>query len=165
MIKGFKQFLLSDVCLSCLGCCRFKDEKSEWRAKVGSKEVEGCKEILKCLDERNYLKTQKDGDVNLCSFLHSEENVCAIYDSRPFECQLYPFILIKDKGEIGVYVHLSCPYVQDNLNSEVFAEYVKYLKIFFQEKDVHLFLQQNKEIVGDYLNCRDEFQMLFILEG
>ena len=42
MFSDLPQFVPQSVCLSCDGCCRFKEEQSSWRPKaVGDEKVQG----------------------------------------------------------------------------------------------------------------------------
>lgn len=38
MLQNFKQFVPSNVCLSCDGCCRFKQSDSRWRPHMTKEE-------------------------------------------------------------------------------------------------------------------------------
>ena len=83
-------------------------------------------------------------------FLNGADNTCGIYTKRPFECSLYPFILSQTPDAVKVYVHLSCPYVQDHLPRADFDAYVAYLKEFFRRADIREFLSHNKAMFHDY---------------
>ena len=99
MCSDMKQFLRSDVCLSCEGCCRFNKEKSEWRPKVTNAEIKLISEEKIASGERveedGYLNDKLCHGTHVCTFFNPEDSTCAIYDIRPFECRLYPFVLTK----------------------------------------------------------------------
>ncbi|MCI0405004.1 MAG: phosphoribosylanthranilate isomerase [candidate division Zixibacteria bacterium] len=40
MPEELKQFVPQEVCLACDGCCRFKEDSSEWRPKVAKTELD-----------------------------------------------------------------------------------------------------------------------------
>ena len=96
-------------------------------------------------------------------FLIREDNTCGIYTKRPFECSLYPFILSQTPDAVKVYVHLSCPYVQDHLSRAGFDAYVAYLKEFFRREDIREFLSRNKAMFHDYSSYAPELLHLFDL--
>ena len=171
MLENLKQFVPSQVCLSCDGCCRFKEEKSAWRPKVGAAErkhivVDGASladRVLskKYVDEENSLKTVPCHGLHVCTFFNPEDHTCGIYQRRPFECRLYPFILAKKEGEIVVYAHGNCPHVQQYRQHPSFQDYVKYLKKYFAQSEVIEFLRQNPFLAGDYSAYESEMEYLF----
>ena len=169
MLIGFKQFVPSLVCLSCDGCCRFKEAESIWRPKVGLEEIGRAhqnglaKEIFATAmsHQGGAIKTTPCGDGHCCSFFNRDDNTCRIYEHRPFECQLYPFLLAKRDSFIYLAVHLLCPFVQGNYDTLVYAEYVQYLKEFFDQDDALSFVQRNTLLAGDYASYQGEIEYLF----
>lgn len=157
-----KQFVPSDVCLGCDGCCQFQQQGTDWRAKVGVEERDALDAATQ-IDHAGYLKTCAHGDQHRCVFFNPKTHHCAVYDRRPFDCQLYPFVLSRVPEGIGVYMHLSCPYVQTMLNTDALKNYVNYLKGFFDEYETQIFLLKNPEVVHDYQNYMDELTHLFTL--
>ena len=97
-----------------------------------------------------YIKTIPAFGQHFCRFLNGTDNTCGVYARRPFECQLYPFILSVTADAVGVYVHLGCPFVQDQERTENYNAYVEYLKGFFNRLEVREFLTRNKAMFHDY---------------
>ena len=139
---SLKQFVPSEVCLKCDGCCRYKEADSIWRP-AGD------------------IKTIQTRGMYFCEFLNGKDNTCGIYTKRPFECSLYPFILSQESDAVKVYAHLSCPYVQDYLPHADFDAYAAYLKEFFRREDVREFLSHNKAMFHDYSPYAPELLYLF----
>ena len=172
MIDGLKQFVPSEVCLKCDGCCRFKEKESLWRPKIAKEEIERLsrhdlfsKIFSKSMVEKNgYIKTTSCGSGHQCHFFENKTNTCRIYGERPFECQLYPFVLTKNKGEVAVDVHHHCPYVQEHRNTQHFQDYADYLKQFFKREDVRNFMAGHSHLVSDYSSHQDELEFLFSLD-
>ena len=150
---SLKQFVPSETCLKCDGCCRYKEADSAWRPKLGVSDQVNLAALITAhdvLDAQAYIKTTQVCGGHSCQFLNNSDNTCGLYTKRPFECLLYPVILSKTPDAIKVYMHLSCPYVQDHLPHAEFAAYVVYLKEFFHRANVREFLALNKSMLHDY---------------
>ncbi len=163
---SLKQFVPSEICLRCDGCCRYKQADSAWRPKVGAEDQKDLAALItghEALDEQAYVKTIQACGQHFCRFLNQGDNTCGVYAQRPFECSLYPFILSQGPDSVKLYVHLSCPYVQDHMNHEMFEAYVSYLKEFFGRPGIRQFLSHNKAMFHDYSAYAPELLHLFDL--
>ena len=163
---SLKQFVPSEVCLKCKGCCRYKSADSVWRPKLGPSDQESLSSLINAggvLDPQAYVTTVQSCAEHLCRFLNTGDNTCGIYTNRPFECSLYPFILSFSGDFVKVYVHLSCPYVQDYLSRPYYEAHIAYLREFFRRSDVREFLSRNKSMLHDYSNFAAELLYLFDL--
>ena len=164
-----KQFVPSAVCLSCDGCCRFKEEQSPWRPKITEDEIarKGKRDLLSeiyskdKIDASGHIKTTCSAGHHFCSFFSPQDNTCGVYDVRPFECELYPFVLTKKDGKTIIAAHHNCPFIQMQRNAAEFEAYAAYLKEFFAQKDVLDFLKKNPTLVGEYSNYEEELEYLF----
>ena len=170
MFSTMKQFLSSDVCLSCEGCCRFDKEKSDWRPKAGKSEerpimaslpLDKKIESRSIIEKGGYLKDKLCHGMYACTFFNSDDSTCGIYHDRPFECRLYPFVLTRWRQKSAVCVHLPCPYVQKKKSSLEYDQYVVYLKELFQKQEVESFLRENSHLFGDYLGYEKEVEWVF----
>lgn len=167
MGPDIRQFVPSSVCLSCDGCCRFKEDKSPWRPKITQgEEASGraglAAEIFRdvAVDQDRALPTIACGGEHHCVFFHDGAHTCGIYTHRPFECALYPFIVSHESGSLKLYVHLSCPHIQDYYGTESYQEYVAYLKGRVGQEDVQVFLSTNRTMFQDYSPYGDELQWI-----
>jgi hypothetical protein len=161
-----QQFVSSEVCLKCDGCCRYKEADSIWRPKLGMRDQESLTDQITgniVLDSQGYIKTIQTCGKHFCGFLNGADNTCGIYTKRPFECSLYPFIISKTPDAVKVYAHLSCPYVQDHLPRAGFDAYAAYLKEFFRRGDIREFLSRDKAMFHDYSPYAPELLHLFDL--
>ena len=161
---NLKQFVPSEVCLKCDGCCRYKEVDSAWRPKLGQDDQKDLAVLITAgdaLDTEGYIKTIQSCGQHFCRFLNGADNTCGIYTKRPFECSVYPFIISKTPDAVKVYVHLSCPYVQDHLPRPDYETYVAYLKDFFRREDIRGFLIRNKGMFHDYTSYAAELLHLF----
>jgi uncharacterized protein len=173
---SLKQFVPSEVCLKCDGCCRYKEADSAWRPKLGQDEQAGLAALITAgdiLDSQGYIKAiqassphaghSRELERHFCRFLNQGDNTCGIYTKRPFECSLYPFILSKAHDAVKVYAHLACPFVQDHLPRADFDAYAAYLKEFFRRAETKGFLSRNKAMFHDYSPYTSELLHLFDL--
>ncbi len=164
-----KQFVPSEVCLKCDGCCRFKEERSPWRPKVAKEEIQTAKKGLaeeifsKAIMLDHHIKTVSCQGHHLCSFFEAKTNTCRIYPTRPFECQLYPFVMTRSNVETILTVHHHCPFIQQKRHSQDFQEYVDYLKRFFADPEVAGFLDRNPALMGEYPEHEEELEYLFTI--
>ncbi|MBF0483912.1 MAG: YkgJ family cysteine cluster protein [Candidatus Omnitrophica bacterium] len=160
MLEGLPSFAISEVCLKCDGCCRFYEPESSWRPRCGKEEIKaiGRPDII---DERSYIRAPQSGDKFLCVCLAKDEHCCDIYTKRPFECKVYPFVLMKRGNKIVLSAHTSCPMVGQHRNTQKFFDYEKQLKEFFARPEVLDFLRNNKHLAGDYPGYQEEFEDLF----
>ena len=163
MFSPLKQFVPQSVCLSCDGCCRFKEEDSSWRPKISDEERLTQKIFKENVDTLSRLKTKKCSTGHACQFFNLLDNTCTIYSSRPFECQFYPFLIEKKDDSPNVSAHLNCPYVQEKLHSDEFREYVAYLKEYFQKDENKSFIRNNPALIEDYSAHSAELLQLFPL--
>lgn len=130
-VQILSQWVPQQYCFTCQGCCRFDDGKSIWRPQITKKEIK--KKIFESrVDNKGFLKTKKNKTSFICCFLDDKKYCCRIYQQRPFECQLYPFLLISQKNQTLLAVHLACPFIQENRQTTGFYEQVDILKRFFR---------------------------------
>jgi len=159
---GFLQFVPQKVCLSCDGCCRFKQPDSSWRPKAAQEEIgEGHDHEL---DGNGYIRAVECRGQVQCMHFQAEGNTCGIYERRPFECRLYPFLLMKRNGAGAIGVHLSCPYIQQKRQEDDFKNYVEDLKRYFHRRETLEFIQRNQLLLGDYSDYEQEVEYLFDLQ-
>ena len=167
MIKDLPHFVPQKVCLSCDGCCRFAEVNSSWRPRMAREEIENrrsfAKILLKELDEDNAIKAVECRGQSQCVFFNADENTCQVYEERPFECRLYPFLLVKKGDDLSVGVRLSCPYIQEKRHDIEFKNYVESLQQYFQQQEVLEFARRNNALFGDYPECEQEIEHLFEL--
>jgi Fe-S-cluster containining protein len=70
----------------------------------------------KTLDKRIRAVSNPSGEGFICSFLNLNDNKCKIYARRPFECQLYPFLINLKGKRIILNLDLNCQYLKEKLN-------------------------------------------------
>jgi Fe-S-cluster containining protein len=159
-----KQFILKDVCLKCQGCCRFQEPSSVWAPCLLEEEIQ---EFLDknlpfasiSADRRIQPISNPDQEGFICPFLNIKDNKCKVYDFRPFECQLYPFLIsIRDK-KVLLTLDLNCPYARQNLNSKEFKDYTDYLTAFLNSAKQKRILKDNPQIIQAYEQVTDVIEL------
>jgi Fe-S-cluster containining protein len=150
-----KQFIPQEICLECQGCCRFSQRDSVWSPSLLNEEVE---ELLKnkipplfISSDKKILLRQPAAEGNfVCSFFTPEENLCKIYPWRPFECQLYPFLINRKGGKVFLALDLHCPFVAKKIKTRDFEDCVLYLTEFLNSPPQAEILKNNPQIIQVY---------------
>ena len=160
-----KQFVPSEACLKCQGCCRFKEEDSVWSPCLLDEEVldlidkEGIPPAALSMERRLQLVSSSGKEGFFCPFLKIDGNECRIYASRPFECQLYPFLLSLRNKQVLLTVDLNCPYIKDKLNTSEFKEYTDYLAKYLNSPACLKTLKENPQILQAYEEVLDVVEL------
>jgi len=127
-----KQLLPSRVCLKCQGCCRFLHRETLWSPfllKEDIQELLAHKIPPSLISSTNKIRLfpDIDNDNFVCAFLNTQDNRCKVYPFRPFECQLYPFLINRKLNKVFLACDLRCPFAKENLNTEGFKKHTRYL--------------------------------------
>ena len=150
-----KQVIPKDYCLSCLGCCRFSEQDSVWLPHLLEKEAQELLKkdfpaaLISCDKKIRSIPYPAQNNF-ICSFLQPKDNKCKIYAFRPFECQLYPFLISRKGEEAFLALDLKCPFVKENLESQKFKAYIRYLTGFFNNPRKIKGLKNNPQIIQIY---------------
>ena len=93
-----KQFVPQEYCLKCQGCCRFREQDSVWLPCLMDEEIQGLLEqnippAAISMARKIQPEAHPKGDGFICAFFDLDINKCKVYNLRPFECQLYPFLI------------------------------------------------------------------------
>lgn len=150
-----KQFIPKEYCLGCQGCCRFQEPDSVWLPCLLDSEIQGLYKkgivplaVSSSKRIRPIPSTTEDNFV--CAFLTPKDNKCKIYPLRPFECQLYPFLINRKEDKVFLGLDLKCPFVQERLKSRQFKEYVKDLASALNSPSLKGLLKNNPQIIQAY---------------
>lgn len=138
-----KQFVSSNFCLKCEGCCRFNQQDTIWSPRLLNEEKEKLDKKIRLLSN------PKQGNF-ICACFDIRDNKCKVYAFRPFECQLYPFLINRKAEDIFLAVDLRCPFIKENLKGQSFKDYSQYLTNFLNSPGQLNILQNNPQIVQAY---------------
>ncbi len=150
-----KQIIPSEACLKCEGCCRFSQKETIWSPFLLAEEIEELLEnnippSLISGDKKIRLKPlEKQGNF-ICVFFNQEENKCKIYNLRPFECRLYPFIINRNGEKIFLAIDQNCPFAKKNLENQTFKEYTFYLTDLLHQPSCIDILRSNPQLIQAY---------------
>ncbi|MCX5694671.1 MAG: YkgJ family cysteine cluster protein [Candidatus Omnitrophica bacterium] len=156
-----KQFVPQEFCIKCQGCCRFKEENSVWSPCLLDEEVQefldkpGIPAASITIDRRIQPIANPAGADFICPFLGTSDNKCKVYNIRPFECQLYPFLINLRKSKVLLTVDLNCPYVYQAINSQEAKDYIVYLTNYLNSSPLRLMLKDNPQIIQAYEEVRE----------
>jgi len=156
-----KRFVPSDVCLACSGCCRFPEAQSVWGPFFLFEEIRLLAEaglVPSCLFTHPDYAAGRGAWINLmeedghffCPCLAADRHTCRIYAHRPFDCRLYPFILVREATGLFLAVDEKCPYVQKQADAAAFRGHVAYLTRLLSGSQGVAFLRAHPDIVQDY---------------
>lgn len=159
-----KQFVPESTCLKCQGCCRFKEMDSAWVPCLLEEEVQ---DLIDQDIPPAYINMQRKirpvanprGEGFICAFLESQANKCRIYNKRPFECQLYPFLINLRQGKVILTVDLNCPYISEKINTREFKEYAEYLAAYLNSPEQLEILRDNPQIIQAYEDVLDVVEL------
>ena len=155
-----KQFVPSEVCLKCKGCCRFNDMNSVWAPCLLDEDIQNLLDrdipsAVISIDKRLLSIPVEGAATYLCPFLGSDGNKCKVYDIRPFECQLYPFLLSVRNKKINLTIDLNCPYASEMVNKKEFKDYMEYLTAYLNSPAQVELLKENPHILQAYEDVLD----------
>jgi Fe-S-cluster containining protein len=156
-----KQFVPQEFCLQCRLCCRFKEANSVWSPCLLDEEIQTLLDkptvpvASISLDRRIQPIANPQGVGFICPFLETLDNKCKIYSTRPFECQLYPFLINVRKDKVLLTVDLNCPYVYAKINSQEAKDYIVYLTHYLNSGPLRSLLKDNPQIIQAYEEVRE----------
>lgn len=95
----------------------------------------------------------------ICTFLNPPDNKCKIYEFRPLECQLYPFLIALRDKKVMLTVDLNCPYAKENINTEKFKQYTEYLAAHLNSSQQIKIFKSNPQIIQAYEEVLDILEL------
>ncbi len=148
-------------CQSCKDCCKF-EEKDAYYAPIFTQE-----ELTKIKDKNNtffpfknsrnifqikLIKT-KHPKILACPYLNEETHLCEIYEIRPIDCKIWPFLFMhsenKDKILLACWDKDACPKT-DKMTQEKYNEYLSEQEKELTKMNMPEFIKKNPEYIWDY---------------
>lgn len=159
-----KQFVPQEFCLKCRGCCRFKEANSVWLPCLLEEEIQDLLDrnipaASIAVDRRIQPIPDPKQEGFICPFLNTQDNKCKIYQFRPLECQLYPFLISLRDKRVLLTVDLNCPYVSESLKSSRLKDYTDYLAAFLNSAKLKKILKDNPQLIQAYEEVLDIIEL------
>ncbi|MDD5254539.1 MAG: YkgJ family cysteine cluster protein [Candidatus Omnitrophica bacterium] len=159
-----RQLVPESVCLACRGCCRFGEPDSCWSPALLSEEVEmlvrkNIPPLLITKEKRVRLLPASQEALYLCPFLEGAKNACKIYAFRPFECQLYPFLLNRAGKDVYLALDTQCPYAEEHAHDAALREYARALAGLLMQAPLIGSLRTNLHLIQAYPGVLDLHQL------
>lgn len=87
-----------------------------------------------------------------CFYLDLEDNKCNVYQNRPFECRLYPFLINKrnESQSVCLAIDPNCPYVAQEGIGEELHSHARYLAEELEGRGFSRHLYSSPWIAQDY---------------
>jgi hypothetical protein len=123
------QLVPSSTCLRCDVCCRFPDPDSPLRPYFTGEEITAATDAGN-LEPRLFplpagsqvsLVPDERGEGYLCPAFDPETARCRIYEQRPLDCRIYPFVLMWNASHDQVVLgwDRKCPFMPEQLPSVI----------------------------------------------
>lgn len=143
-MADIEQIVPHDYCVECRGCCRFLASDGPWGPKLLEHEKKSLGELT--------LKPSGKEKLFFCGFFRPDTNSCGVYENRPFDCRLYPFLLLRaESGAIVLCVDENCLFVQEHQHTPLFQNYWKRLKKTLESPEIASLIRNNPQIVQRYI--------------
>jgi Fe-S-cluster containining protein len=160
MIK-LKQFVLREACSFCEVCCRYLEKDTVWAPLFLFDEILELTEkniLPSCLFTHAATDVRRPARINLvlgathfiCPCFNPQKNMCKIYEYRPLDCQLYPFLLVRRGKKVFLALDQKCPYTKNITATQAFKDYVEFLLGFFASEDFIQLIKKNPEFIQEY---------------
>lgn len=168
-----KQFVPQEFCLRCGVCCRFPQSDTVWAPLFTESEIRYLVEdgALPPIVFTNHPKDNNSGAQRI-NLLEHESNFicpcfgicdqkCKIYKHRPFECQLYPFLLVINNAKFFLAKDNECPYFKNGQKDRI-KDHIDYLRKEFKNENLFSFLKQNQALFVEYPSA--DLELLFPID-
>lgn len=158
LIQSVQQMVPQEWCLACRRCCRFPATEDVQTPAFSAIEVAWARDAGASSAWFRPAAAAPSHDVQLvplengyrCPALEPSTHRCQIYDARPLDCRLYPFVVTRDatRRRLLLAVDTQCPYVQHLGPSRVIRDYGGYLAGLLNSPQGQALLASNPALAG-----------------
>ncbi len=161
-----KKLIKLNNCLKCRQCCKFRKSDFAYVPIFNKNEVEKIAEHGgKKISWRNYqgragsfqpvlVKSKKQDGWYVCPFLDEVKYLCIIEKIKPFDCRIWPFVLMRGKNGgaifMAYYSKKYCPGLE-NIKPKELKKFKEYLVKFCKKNYFKRFLVAVWDYDGDAL--------------
>lgn len=156
-----KQVVTYTDCLRCQQCCKFDHLYRNFAPVISPEQKRAM--VAEGLLTPGQVRRRKDGNYSIrlvkgkkekglqCSCL-GENMACTVQERKPFDCLLYPFVLVQGrrKGEVFMAVDDTCPKIAKLRGTERFRKHKEYLRRVFTKPGMVDFIRHNPFVVERY---------------
>ena len=174
-----EQLVPSEVCLKCDICCRFPDSGTPLSPFFTAEEISALPPGA--LPEKSF-RERSGGKITLvpfpvgiespghqegfiCPAFDPSSQTCGIYSLRPFDCRLYPFMLMQIGDEVVLGKDSKCPYITDPMNREKIDAYGERVVALLRAPSWKVFILKNRGLVGADQEDVTTIGVLFSVKG
>lgn len=155
-----KKAVSSKDCFSCRDCCYFYKNQRYFAPVFTEDEVRRIRKLRRKLPTfkryKDYphtyqvvlKKVRKKKLMYVCQFLDEKTHVCTIYKERPFDCRIWPLLIMrkKDRAYIAYFNQDFCPALK-NMTKKGLDKYMRYMvKLITGERYIR-FLKKNPALI------------------
>lgn len=162
-----RQIIHHEQCKRCRECCRFRENRQDFAPIFTTEEIETISSVVETLPEfLPFKQTENIFQIRLkkakyedpvypyvCPFLDEENYQCSIYDVRPFDCRIWPFILLKvsETGDVQLahFTGNACLALEE-VSAEDFRAYEAYMEQYVTSVEFLNFLKEHPELIWEY---------------
>ncbi len=162
-----KQIIHHDQCKRCGECCRFRESRQDFAPIFTVEELDAIRQVRDDMPEFNPFKeTDNIFQIRLkeaqkptplypyvCPFLDEDAYSCTIYDVRPFDCRVWPFIVLRvqETGQVLLahFTGSSCLAMAE-VQPQDFSAYEAYMEEMVSSEDFLAFLRKYPQIIWDH---------------
>ena len=97
--------------------------------------------------------SKKEKGFFICPFLAND--MCSIQKIKPYDCKIWPFILMRGKGKAKDKIYLMVDKANEchgmkKVPKEKLKKYIKYLKNYLESGKIITHLKKNKSMISNY---------------
>lgn len=162
-----EQIVHHEQCLRCNECCRFRADRQDFAPIFTVEELDTLRQTREFLPEFTPFKSTdnifqirlKKAEIEdpvypyVCPFLDEANYRCTIYNARPFDCRIWPFIVLREP-ETGrvMLAHFtgSACIALDEVPPESFRAYEAYMEKLVTSAEFVQFLDQHPQLIWEH---------------
>lgn len=162
-----RQIVHHEQCRRCRECCRFRANRQDFAPIFTAEELDAIRQVTDSMpafvpfkDSGNIFQIQlakaKIEDPvypYVCPFLDEDKYECTIYDVRPFDCRIWPFIILKlsDTGEVKLahFTADACLALEE-ASMEDFGEYEADMQQMVTSESFLRFLNEHPDLIWEH---------------
>lgn len=142
-------------CQKCRECCKFEKDEIYFAPLFTKEEVDELnKENITFKKKSNnvfQIELKKSNNYYVCPFLDESNHLCTIYEKRPFDCRIWPFIFMKKDNRIvlACFDKDLCPDME-NMKKRQFPRLTKKVLKWIKKNDILKLIKEHEGLVWGF---------------